>query len=149
MLGASLAFGLSRVFGRPFVKAVVARRDWQMLDDWAGEHAAEMVFLARFLPIISFNLVNYAAGLTKISWWTFGWTTGVGVLPVTILMAAMGDQVGRMPWYWWLALFAAAAVGWLAVQRWLRVSRTSKRTDSAERGIGAADECGQSRPTGM
>jgi uncharacterized membrane protein YdjX (TVP38/TMEM64 family) len=150
MLGAFLAFGLSRAFGRPFVKTVVARRDWQMLDDWAGKHAAEMVFLARFLPVISFNLVNYAAGLTKISWWTFGWTTGVGILPVTILMAAMGDQVGRMPWYWWLALFAAAAVGWLAVQRWLRVrtSRT-KRTDSAERGIGAADECAQSRPTGM
>jgi uncharacterized membrane protein YdjX (TVP38/TMEM64 family) len=148
MLGAFLAFGLSRAFGRPFVKAVVARRDWQMLDDWAGKHAAEMVFLARFLPVISFNLVNYAAGLTKISWWTFGWTTGVGTLPVTILMAAMGDQVGKMAWHWWLALFAAAAVGWLVVQRWLRVRTPSaKRTGSAERGTHAADECGQSKQT--
>ena len=147
MLGAFLAFGLSRAFGRPFVEAVVARRDWQMLDDWAGKHAAEMVFLARFLPVISFNLVNYAAGLTKISWWTFGWTTGVGILPVTILMAAMGDQVGKMPWHWWLALFAAAAVGWLVVQRRLRVRTLAKRTGSAERGADAADECGQSRQT--
>jgi uncharacterized membrane protein YdjX (TVP38/TMEM64 family) len=117
-----------------------------MLDDWAGKHAAEMVFLARFLPVISFNLVNYAAGLTKISWWTFGWTTGVGILPVTILMAAMGDQVGKMPWSWWLALFATAAVVWLVVQRWLRVRASStKRTDSVERGIDAADEYGQSK----
>jgi uncharacterized membrane protein YdjX (TVP38/TMEM64 family) len=59
----------------------VARRDWRRLDDWAGKHAPEMVFLARFVPIISFNLINYAAGLTKISWWTFGWTTGVGTCP--------------------------------------------------------------------
>src|SRR3546814_7396893 len=62
MLGAFLAFGLSRAFGRPFVETVVARRHWQRLDDWTGEHAAQMVFLARFLPVISFNLVNYAAG---------------------------------------------------------------------------------------
>jgi hypothetical protein len=41
-------------------------------------------------------------------------------------MAAMGDQVGKMPWHWWLALFAAAAVGWLVVQRWLRVRASNK-----------------------
>src|SRR3546814_8594806 len=58
MLGAFLAFGLSRAFGRPFVETVVAHRHWQRLDDWTGEHAAQMVFLARFLPVISFNLVK-------------------------------------------------------------------------------------------
>lgn len=88
MLGAFLAFGLSRAFDRPFVETIVASRHWQRLDDWTGEHAAQMVFLARFLPVIAFNLVNYAAGLTRVSWWTFGWTTGLGILPMTILMAA-------------------------------------------------------------
>src|SRR3546814_616243 len=126
MLGAFLAFGLSRAFGRPFVETVVARRHWQRLDDWTGEHAAQMVFLARFLPVISFNLVNYAAGLTRISWWTFGWTTGLGILPMTILMAAMGDQAGRMPWHWWLALLAAAVLGWIFIQGWLH-RRNAKR----------------------
>ena len=126
MLGAFLAFGLSRAFGRPFVEAVVARRHWQRLDDWTGEHAAQMVFLARFLPVISFNLVNYAAGLTRISWWTFGWTTGLGILPVTISMAVLGDQAGKMPWHWWLGLLAAACIGWLAIQRWLH-RRNAKR----------------------
>ncbi|MEQ8229309.1 MAG: TVP38/TMEM64 family protein [Rhodospirillales bacterium] len=128
MLGALLAFGLSRAFGRPFVEAMVARRHWQRLDDWTGEHAAKMAFLARFLPVISFNLVNYAAGLTRISWWTFGWTTGLGILPMTVLMAAMGDQAGNMPWHWWLTLLAAAALGWVFIQRWLhRRSRRSER----------------------
>ncbi|MGH9893788.1 MAG: TVP38/TMEM64 family protein, partial [bacterium] len=32
MLGAFLAFGLSRAFGRPFIEAIVARRHWQTLD---------------------------------------------------------------------------------------------------------------------
>ena len=127
MLGAFLAFGLSRAFGRPFVETIMARRHWQRLDDWTGEHAAQMVFLARFLPVISFNLVNYAAGLTRISWWTFGWTTGLGILPVTISMAVLGDQARSMSWYWWFVLLAVAGFGWLAIQRGLR-NRIAKRT---------------------
>ena len=47
--------------------------------------------------MISFNLINYAAGLTAISWWTFSWATGLGILPLTFLMVAGGDWpvVGR------------------------------------------------------
>src|SRR3546814_12601796 len=108
MLGAFLAFGLSRAFGRPFVETVVARRHWQRIDDWTGEHAAQMVFLDRFLPVISFNLVNYAAGLTRISVWTFGWPTGLGILPLTTLKGAMGHPAGRMPGDW---VFGAPADG--------------------------------------
>ena len=117
---------LSRLFGRPFVEAMVTRRHWQRLDAWTGDNAAQMVFFARFLPVISFNLVNYAAGLMRISWWTFGWTTGVGILPVTILMAAMGDQADKMPWQWWLVLLVAGTAGWLAIQRWRHRRRAEK-----------------------
>ncbi|MBI2737097.1 MAG: TVP38/TMEM64 family protein [Rhodospirillales bacterium] len=143
MLGAFLAFALARAFGRPFVEAMVARRHWQRLDDWTGAHAAQMVFLARFLPVISFNLVNYAAGLTRISWWSFGWTTGLGILPMTILMAAMGDQAGRMPWHWWLALLAVTGLGWLVIQRWLH-RRTVKRAAAPQ-----TEDPGHSEDSGL
>lgn len=145
MLGAFLAFGLSRALGRPFVGSMVARRHWQRLDDWTGAYAAQMVFLARFLPVISFNIVNYAAGLTRISWWTFGWTTGLGILPMTILMAAMGDQAGRMPWHWWLALLAVAGLGWLAIQRGLH-RRTVKRATTPQTEVLGHSEDSRLRP---
>ena len=145
MLGAFLAFGLSRALGRPFVGSMVARRHWQRLDDWTGAHAAQMVFLARFLPVISFNIVNYAAGLTRISWWTFGWTTGLGILPMTILMAAMGDQAGRMPWHWWLALLAVAGLGWLAIQRGLH-RRMVKRATTPQTEVLGHSEGSRLRP---
>src|SRR3546814_7809006 len=45
---------------------------------------------------------------------------------MTILMAAMGDQAGRMPWHWWLALLAAAVLGWIFIQGWLH-RRNAKR----------------------
>jgi len=116
MLGAFAAFGLARWLGRPFVARMVARRHWQVLDDWAARQGAGMVLIARFIPVIAFNLVNYAAGLTRISWWTFTWTTGIGILPVTVLMVIMGDNIDSMAWEWWLLVLAAALVLWFAVR---------------------------------
>ena len=117
MLGAFAAFGLSRWLGRPFVARMVARRDWEVLDDWAARQGGGMVLIARFIPVIAFNLVNYAAGLTRISWWTFTWSTGVGILPVTVLLVIMGDNIDTLAWEWWLLLVAAALALWFAVRR--------------------------------
>jgi uncharacterized membrane protein YdjX (TVP38/TMEM64 family) len=68
MLGAYLAFGLARWLGRPFVLAMIARRHHEKLDAWVARQGGGMLFLSRFVPVISFNLINYAAGLTAISW---------------------------------------------------------------------------------
>jgi uncharacterized membrane protein YdjX (TVP38/TMEM64 family) len=117
MLGAFAAFGLARWLGRPFVARMVARRHWQVLDDWVARQGAGMVLIARFIPVIAFNLINYAAGLTRMSWWTFAWTTGIGILPMTALMVIMGDNIDTLAWQWWVVLLAAALVLWFAVRR--------------------------------
>ncbi len=119
MLGALLAFGLSRFLGRPFVETMLARRQSAWLDSWSGERAAHWIFLARFVPVIAFNLVNYAAGLTRISWWTFIWTTAVGILPMTALMVTMGASINHLDWRWWLVLMAGGFSAWLFLRRWL------------------------------
>ncbi len=119
MLGALLAFALSRLLGRPFVETVLARRQLAWLDEWTGERAVHWIFLARFVPVIAFNLVNYAAGLTAISWWTFIWTTGLGILPMTALMVTMGASVHQLDWQWWLVLMAGGFSAWLLLRRWL------------------------------
>lgn len=120
MLGAYLAFGLARWLGRPFVRSVVAPRHQDAIDRWALRQGGGALFLSRFVPMISFNLINYAAGLTAISWWTFTWATGLGILPLTFLMVLMGDRLwsGELgPWLW---LLLAALVGWLL---WWLVAR--------------------------
>ena len=114
MLGAYLAFGLARWLGRLFVRQVVAPRHQDAIDRWALRQGGGALFLSRFVPVISFNLINYAAGLTAISWWTFTWATGLGTLPLTFLMVLMGDRLWSGepgPWLW---LLAAALLGWLS-----------------------------------
>ena len=113
MLGAYLAFGLARALGRPFVEMMVAKKRWHILDEWAAARGAHLVLISRFIPVIAFNLVNYAAGLTRISWWTFTWATGIGILPFTVLMVMMGSYVDVLTWELWVLLAVAGIVLWL------------------------------------
>ena len=112
-----IAFSLARWLGRPFVEHMVAQRDWHVLDEWAARQGGAVVLIARFIPVIAFNLINYAAGLTKLSWWTFAWTTGIGILPLTVLMVMMGDNIDTLAWQWWLLLPVGGFALWFAVRR--------------------------------
>jgi uncharacterized membrane protein YdjX (TVP38/TMEM64 family) len=100
---------------------MVAQRHHEAMDRWAARQGGGILLFSRFVPVISFNLINYAAGLTSISWWTFTWATGLGILPLTFLMVLMGDGLLSGETSLWLWLLGAALVGWLLW--WLLVVR--------------------------
>jgi len=120
MIGASLSFALSRWLGQPFVNAVLGPSSRARLDGWTAEQGAPTLLVARFLPIIAFNLINYAAGLTRVGWGTFLWTTAVGILPLTALMVWMGAAMVELSWPWLLGLSAAAVAAVVLGSRWVR-----------------------------
>lgn len=129
MLGAYLAFGLARLFGRPFLERAMRRRDWHHVDAWVAERGGWALFVSRFIPVISFNLINYVAGVTNISWWTFTWATGLGILPLTAIMVYMGAHIDALPWQAWLGLFGIGLTLWFAMHAYSR-----KRTSAARAG---------------
>ena len=107
MLGAYLSFGLTRIFGRPFVARRLNPAQLEKLDQWVQNQGTVSLLLSRLVPLISFNLVNYGAGMTNITWWTFSWTTGVGILPMTIIMVTMMNNFKVIPWWTWVTLLLA------------------------------------------
>lgn len=129
MLGAVTAFALARALGRPFVRVMVARHHWDLIDDWTARRGGYVVLLARLIPIIAFNLINYAAGLTRLSWWTFIWTTAVGIVPMIVIMVVMGANVEALSWPIW-ALVGAVAIGmWWVLRRKLAAPLKTARRD--------------------
>ncbi len=108
MLGAALGFYLARTLGRPFLQHLITLR---RLEVWLSRlQDMDVLYLlaVRLLPIISFNLINYALGLSPIGWWRFFWTTSIGIIPVTILAVVFGAYLQE---WWMLVLMAGIALG--------------------------------------
>lgn len=111
MIGAILSFALARGLGRPLVRWALPERHWQRLGT-VPTHPGTLL-LVRLLPVISFNLVNYAAGVLPIGWWRFLWTTAIGILPLTVVMAFLGNEMTAAPWWVWAIVTAAILGLWL------------------------------------
>jgi uncharacterized membrane protein YdjX (TVP38/TMEM64 family) len=94
MLGAALGFFLTRTLGQPFLQYVVAPQRLQRWQRRLCQVDVPLLLALRLLPVISFNLINYALGLSTIGWWRFLWTTGVGIVPITVVVVVFGAHLG-------------------------------------------------------
>ncbi len=121
MLGASITFALVRWLGRPFVARMVPAHKWQRMSLWSRERGAAALLTARLIPAIAFNLINYLAALSEIPWWTFLWTTALGILPLTILLSILGEGMLTMPTWAWVLLGTLALASWMGLGRGMRV----------------------------
>ena len=133
LVSAALCFGLARCWGRPVVERLASPRALRRADALFARHGALAVLLARLLPLTAFDLLSYAAGLTRMRLAPFLGATAIGMTPATFLMAWAGDRGGAS-----LGALVGGVVGiatlgggaaWLTV-RWR--SRRALRTRWAE-----------------
>ncbi|WP_166268731.1 TVP38/TMEM64 family protein [Marinobacter caseinilyticus] len=90
LIGAALAFGASRLLGRDYCSdrlrhnPVFSPGVSQPMLFWA-------VLVTRLIPLFSFALISYAAGLTAITLTRFLLASLIGMLPMTFVFAGLGQ----------------------------------------------------------
>lgn len=106
MAGAMIAFMLARALGRD---ALRARLPSNPMFGVQGSQRLLLisVLVTRLVPIFSFALVSYAAGVTAITPARFALGTLVGMLPMTLVFASLGRAFEFNPL---LSISAAVAV---------------------------------------
>lgn len=113
LAGALLAFFAARLLGRDLARQRLP--DNPLFQAHASQKAlAWMVLLTRLIPLFSFALISYLAGLTAIRPWRFALATFIGMLPMTVVFATLGHGFQFHP-----ALTASAAVFILMMMLWL------------------------------
>jgi uncharacterized membrane protein YdjX (TVP38/TMEM64 family) len=54
------------------------------------------LLIVRLIPVFPFFMINFLSGLTKVRVRTFVWTTALGIVPVMIVFAYAGQQIGTI-----------------------------------------------------
>jgi uncharacterized membrane protein YdjX (TVP38/TMEM64 family) len=131
MLGAISAFAMARWLGRPVLRRFIAEERRAAIEQWTRRAGSLLVL--RLIPVVSFNLVNFAAGLAGTRWWTFLWTTAVGILPLTVVSVVLGSRIFEIAWWVWAAIAVAVALFGLAARK--RLLRGEKAGKAATPGM--------------
>lgn len=98
MIGAIVCYYISRLFGRPVVEKLVGGKSLDMTDRFFRRYGKHAILIARLVPVISFDVVSYAAGLTTIGPWEFLLATGIGQMPATLVYSFLGQNMTQAAW---------------------------------------------------
>jgi uncharacterized membrane protein YdjX (TVP38/TMEM64 family) len=90
LAGALVAFLVSRFLGRDFIESLVGKQVVICCECSEGL-LAKIVFFSRLLPLISFDVVSYGAGLTRMSLRNFAVATLLGSIPMTFIYHSFGS----------------------------------------------------------
>jgi uncharacterized membrane protein YdjX (TVP38/TMEM64 family) len=96
-LAATAAFLVGRTVARRRVAAWAARDPrFAAIDAAVGDRGLTLIVLLRLSPLIPFNVVNYALGLTRVRTRDYALGSLVGMLPVTFLYVYAGSIAGDL-----------------------------------------------------
>lgn len=110
VLGGALSFWISRRFGRAFFERALKPNQLAWIDKHAKDEGWVALLVSRLLPFVSFTLISYAAGLTPVSWFTFLWTSAVGMLPIIMISVLYGANIEHLPVEWAIGIPIIAVV---------------------------------------
>lgn len=100
-IGASASFLLGRSLGRATVTSLVGG-GIDRVDRFFEGRPLRSVISIRLIPVLPFNLINYAAGFTSVPFRAYVLGTAIGIIPGSTLFVALGaslDDPGS-PRFW-------------------------------------------------
>lgn len=150
-LGACAAFWVGRTVARNWIAGRVAKNEkFAAVDQAVAQQGFKIVLLIRLSPIFPFNVLNYAFGLTNISFWKYAIASWIGMIPGTLMYVYFGaglrsladvaagnvekGMAGRLFFWLGLAVTIAVAVFVTRIARnALRQTVPSASVETAER----------------
>ncbi len=112
-ISASLAFFLSRYLGKSFVQRILKNRA-DKVDLKIEQHGFKIIFFMRISMVFPYDIMNFAAGLTKVKYKEFILGTLLGIAPEVFALNYLGDNI-RNPVWWHFAISALLIVVTVAV----------------------------------
>lgn len=91
-LGATGAYWLARALGLDAVRRLVGSRAGG-LEQFAGAHGFTTVLRLRLIPVVPFNLLNFAAGLAGVPFRDYLLGTAIGLVPGTAVYTWFADAL--------------------------------------------------------
>jgi uncharacterized membrane protein YdjX (TVP38/TMEM64 family) len=133
-LGATAAFLVGRYLARGWIAGKIeGHPKFKAIDEAVAREGWKIVALLRLSPVVPFNVLNYAFGVTRVSLRDYVVASWIGMMPGTLLyvyvgsiagdLAGAGGRASRTPAEW--AFYAVGLVATIAVT--VFVTRLARR----------------------
>lgn len=134
IINSSIMFWMAKLLARDMVRWYLEdkmpEKWWNRFMNVGRKDGFFIVFVCRLIPVMPYNVINYASGLTDISFVSYSLATFLGILPGTVIFLNVGDKamdVGSPEFIWSIVFVLILTVTSVVLGKYI-----SKRADEKE-----------------
>ena len=129
VLGSIVCFSIAKTLGRPAVQRLVNRGHLETADRALKRYEKYVILVFGFVPVISFDVISYAAGLTLLTYWEFIPLVCIAQVPSALFYTLRVHRIdrGTLDIYWVVAAALFFLLGILGLMIRALVDRRRRR----------------------
>ena len=95
LIGTTATFFIGRYLGREWIENIIKGKAKELLDK-LDHNGFQVILIIRLIPLIPWEVVNYASGLSKIKYIDFISATLIGIFPMVLIQTFFSDQLSNL-----------------------------------------------------
>jgi uncharacterized membrane protein YdjX (TVP38/TMEM64 family) len=129
VVGSITCFSIAKILGRPAVQRLVNRAHLESADKALKRYEKYVILVFGFVPVISFDVISYAAGLTLLTYWEFIPLVCIAQIPSALFYTLFVHRIdrGTLDFYWIVAAAIFFFLGILGVLGRAFINRRQKK----------------------
>lgn len=92
----SVGYVLGSYFGQFFTDRILGRKTEKKIEVFVEDYGFWAVAITRFNPFLSNDAISFVAGVLKMGYWKFIGATLVGIVPLTVYIAFIGQSIDQL-----------------------------------------------------
>ena len=95
-VASSVGYGIGAYLGAPVVTKLLGNKAEKKVESFIQDYGFWTVVVTRLSPFLSNDAVSFVGGLLRMGYWRFITATLIGILPLTLLIAYLGQNIDRL-----------------------------------------------------
>ena len=92
----SIGYFIGAYLGADTVSKILGEKSEKKLEDFIDNYGFGAVFVTRLSPFLSNDAISFVGGILRMGYWRFIGATMLGIAPLTILIAYLGESNDRL-----------------------------------------------------
>lgn len=92
----SVAYAIGAFFGSPLIERLLGKKAKDKVEGFIDDYGFYAVIITRISPFLSNDAISFVSGILRMGYWRFIGATMIGILPLTALIAYLGEDNDRL-----------------------------------------------------
>jgi len=95
-IASSIGYAIGIKFGTPVIDRILGKKTEKNISEFLKDYGFWAVIVTRVSPFLSNDAISIIAGMLRLGYWKFIGSTMLGIAPLTVLTAFLGENTDRL-----------------------------------------------------